>query len=112
MTATILATADRTTRITVRHLRRRRMVIGDTGDMGGTEVIPGGLPQRRALDRLRCVLARPLNPLEGDVSLREVRSGHPSTRANHRAGDQRRAVGLLTGAVVLARAVAARNSGL
>ena len=122
MTVTILDTVDHITRIIVRHPRRRIsmamvtvMAIGATelmGDMVGTEVILGGLPQRRALVRPRCVLARPLNPLEGDVSLREARSGHPLTRPSHRAGSQRRAGGLPVGAVVLARAVAARNSGL
>ena len=122
MMVTILAMAARITHITVHHLRRRigmamvtAMVTGATehmGDMVGTEAIPDGLPQRRALGPPRCVLARPPNPLEGDESLREARSGHPPTRPNRRAGNQRRAGGLLTGAVVLARAEAARNSGL
>ena len=118
MTATTLDTAARITRITARHLRRRRMVIGDMGDtedmgdMVGTEVIPSGLPQRRVLDRLRCVLARPLNPQEGGVFLRGGQSGYPLTKPSHRTGDQRQAGDLPAGAVVLAKAVAARNSGL
>ena len=82
------------------------------GDLVGAEVIPDGVPQPRALDRPRCVLARPLNPLEGGVSSRGDRSGRPSTRLGHRAGDLRRAGHLPVGVVALARVEAARNGRL
>ena len=128
MTVTTLDMVARITRITritriiVRRPRRRIgmamvtvMATGVTehmGDLVGTEVTSDGLPQRRALDRPRCVLARPLNPLEGDVSPRGDRSGRPSTRLGHRAGDLRRAGHLPVGVVALARVEAARNSRL
>ena len=122
MTVTTLDMVARITRIIVRRPRRRIgmamvtvMATGVTehmGDLVGTEVTSDGLPQRRALDRPRCVLARPLNPLEGDVSPRGDRSGRPSTRLGHRAGDLRRAGHLPVGVVALARVVAARNSRL
>ena len=122
MTVTTLDMVARITRIIVRRPRRRIgmamvtvMATGVTehmGDLVGAEVIPDGLPQPRALDRPRCVLARPLNPLEGGVSSRGDRSGRPSTRLGHRAGDLRRAGHLPVGVVALARVVAARNSRL
>ena len=122
MTVTALDMADRITHITVRSPRRcigmamvTVMATGVTehmGDLVDTEVIPDGLPQPRALDRPRCVLARPLNPLEGDVSPRGDRSGRPSITLGHRAGDLRRAGHLPVGVVALARVVAARNSRL
>ena len=122
MTVTALDMADLISRIIVRRPRRRIgmamvtvMATGGTehmGDLVGAEVIPDGLPQPRALDRPRCVLARPLNPLEGGVSYRGDRSGRPSTRLGHRAGDLRRAGHLPVGVVALARVVAARNSRL
>ncbi len=122
MTVTALDMADLISRIIVRRPRRRIgmamvtvMATGVTehmGDLVGTEVTSDGLPQRRALDRPRCVLARPLNPLEGGVSSRGDRSGRPSTRLGHRAGDLRRAGHLPVGVVALARVEAARNSRL
>ena len=114
MTATTLDTAARITRITAHHPHRRRRVIGDMGDTGdvGDMVRTEVMVAAPGMGHPRCVLARPLNPQEGDASLREARSGHPLTRPSRRAGDQRRARDLPAGVVVLARAVAARNSGL
>ena len=121
-TLDMVARITRITRIIVRRPRRRIgmamvtvMATGVTehmGDLVGTEVTSDGLPQRRALDRPRCVLARPLNPLEGGVSSRGDRSGRPSTRLGHRAGDLRRAGHLPVEVVALARVEAARNSRL
>ena len=114
MMVTIPAMAAPAIHIIVRHPRRWCMVIEDMGDAEGmgdmvrTEVmaaVPGmGHPQ--------CALVRPPNLLEGDESFREVRSGRPLTRQSHRAGNQLRAGALPVGVVALAKAVAARNSGL
>ena len=121
MTVTILAMAAPAIRIIVR--QRMGMATASEGMVGMTlpdivhmvdvAVFPSPVPRLRALGRLLLVQARPLlaqvrprTKQEGDTAHQEGRSWHPVASSSCRRGKIRPA------RLLLARAEAARNSGL